>query len=168
MLSKLRRRAEEEQGFTLIELLVVILIIGILAAIAIPTFLSQTSKGHDAAAKSQATNARIAADTLGTDNNGVFDNTGDTLSTTTLEAVEPTLKDTSAQATLSYAAPGMTGAPIAPKTTVSGDNTHNSYVVASTDSSNNNVFEVVRHSDGTVERLCTTVSTGSCPASGQW
>src|SRR5438270_13986858 len=88
MLHKLRRRAEEEKGFTLIELLVVILIIGILAAIAIPSFLNQKTKATDASAKELARTAQTAAETYSTDHNGSY--TG--LSTTVLQGVEPTIQ----------------------------------------------------------------------------
>src|SRR5467141_3650623 len=87
MLSKLRRRVEAEQGFTLIELLVVILIIGILAAIAIPSFLNQTSKAKDASAKELARSSQTAAETFATDHGGSY--TG--MDATALNTVEPTI-----------------------------------------------------------------------------
>jgi type IV pilus assembly protein PilA len=65
-------RAGDERGFTLIELLVVILIIGILAGIAIPSFLSQRGKAYDASAKEMARTASEAAETFSTDHNGSY------------------------------------------------------------------------------------------------
>ena len=62
MLARIRQ-AQEEEGFTLIELLVVIIIIGILAAIAIPVFLNQRKKGWDAAIKSDLKNLATAEET---------------------------------------------------------------------------------------------------------
>jgi type IV pilus assembly protein PilA len=68
MLARIHK-AQDDEGFTLIELLVVIIIIGILAAIAIPVFLNQRQKGYDAQAKSDARNLATLEETYLTDHN---------------------------------------------------------------------------------------------------
>ena len=70
----LGRAGGREAGFSLIELLVVILIIGVLAAIAIPSFVGQKDKATDAQAKELARTAQTTAEAIATDHNGHYNN----------------------------------------------------------------------------------------------
>ena len=85
MLERLRRR-RNEKGFTLIELLVVVIIIGLLAAIAIPAFLGQRNKANDAAAKSLVRNGATAMEAFFSDGN-----TYATATPTNLRTIEPNI-----------------------------------------------------------------------------
>jgi type IV pilus assembly protein PilA len=83
-----RLNGDSEAGFTLIELLVVMLILGILAAIALPAFFNQKEKAGDAKAKENAHSAQVAMETYSTENGGSY--LGATVAK--LQKIEPTIK----------------------------------------------------------------------------
>jgi type IV pilus assembly protein PilA len=143
MLRKLRERISQEKGFTLIELLVVILIIGILAAIALPAFLGQRQKAQDTEAKTAVRTAATAMKTFYTDNQTYVGATP-----AEMQKIEPSL------------AQGQ-GATLA----ISGL-AADTYTVDVTSKTGNH-FKVAEAA-GVATRTCTTASTAGCPSGGNW
>ena len=148
MLAKLAQRLRsEEKGFTLIELLVVILIIGILAAIALPAFLGQKSKGQDADAKSTARNVASQLESCYANNSSYG-------------PCAPSGNNIEGQ---------DTGLDLS-QTVIGVDATKpNDYTITTTSKSGaTNTFTIAKTNGGAAVRTCSSPGKGGCPSSGSW
>jgi type IV pilus assembly protein PilA len=137
-----RLNGDSEAGFTLIELLVVMLILGILAAIALPAFFNQKQKATDAKAKEYAHSAEVAMETYSTDNGGSYLGATDAA----LVAIEPTLSGAG--------------------TIISGVPTATTYKITIT-SGSTNTFSIT-NTAGNLTFSCLAKGQGGCPTSGDW
>ncbi|MDQ3727971.1 MAG: type II secretion system GspH family protein [Actinomycetota bacterium] len=149
MVQKFRERSNGEGGFTLVELLVVMLILGLLAAIAIPSFFNQRDKAKDADSKAAVRTAQTAMETIATDNpDGKYLNpSGTPVVAADLIKIEQTLAD-------------------ANLTTVTGG--ADSYTLTAT-SDTGNTFTITRATaTGAVTYPCATAGEGGCPSNGEW
>ena len=152
MLETLRARARDARGFTLIELLVVVLVIGVLAAIAIPTFLGQSLKAKDASAKSNV--KRLS---------GMIEECK-------VQSQSASYAMCNSDAELGNT-PGLDwgGQPGNVGMFAAGGQTYIAYGVSdSKTGAASHMFYIVKDNNGIAHRICTPASAGGCPAGNYW
>jgi type IV pilus assembly protein PilA len=140
----LRARSNGEAGFTLVELLVVMLILGLLAAIAIPSFFNQRDKAKDSSAKEAVRTAETAMETYATDHDGSYA----AAAPADLVNIEQTLNDVGARLHVTSTATTYT-------VTVDSENTPNT-------------FSISRNAQGVASLTCDVDGSDGCPANGIW
>lgn len=150
MLRSVRDRIQPEKGFSLIELLIVMALTGILAAIALPAFLGEQTKGQDASAKSNVRNVAAAVESCYAETKSyeVCDSLAELEATDTKPGVE------------------LTDETEKKKGAVSVTTTTDTYTIAGY-SQSNNTFVMAKAADGTSSRSCTTGAGAGC-GTGVW
>jgi prepilin-type N-terminal cleavage/methylation domain-containing protein len=143
---RLAGRAREDDGFSLIELLAVVLIIGVLAAIAIPSLLNETTSADAAAAKTQVGTLQTAMKTYAMEHSGSYE--GVTLAK--LQVIEPTLRDTTTAIAVEVVRPSATG-----------------FTIESRAVGSNEAYKLESES-GALTRSCAPAGRGGCSAGGGW
>lgn len=137
---------DKEAGFSLVELLAVMLVLGVLAAIALPVFFNQKGKANDSHAKATAHLAQVAMETCATDNDGSYAGCDNIPA---LSAIAPTL----AGAQITFPKPA----------------TSRTYRVrVASNSGPGHYFEVDRDSEGQLSHPCAAPGVGGCGNSGDW
>lgn len=146
-LSRIRIVRSDERGFTMLEILLVILVIGILAAIALPTLLGNESKGKDGQAKSDARNVVSHVEACYAESN-------DYAQCMTVAQIG------------ANGLPLVDGAPANGQVAVTAG-VGGTFTVTSK-SQTGNVFEIERAPGGVIEHDCTTQGKAGCPTGGNW
>jgi prepilin-type N-terminal cleavage/methylation domain-containing protein len=147
MLKRARERASNESGISLVEVLVVIMIIGMIAAIGVPSFACEKTRAEDASSKAMARTAAAAMEAYAHDNLGAYDGANGTK----LNAINSEIPSSMVVSTQANCSPDYCYRITTPP-----------------NPSTNNTFVLTKEGDGSLLSTCTTQGTGGCPSGGVW